>query len=162
MPENVFPTPTPCCPPGSGFLLLCLALQRACPVTLQGLVWPPRIRPGQGFKEKKPQSVYELGQRWDAAIHMPPLSSGLTFPGRSLLWSTLGARLPQTQGTTWWETPEVGHSFLSVLPSNFWAEFCLFWHRPDDIVSWPMILELGVLPLLLDEFTEAQGHHLVS
>lgn len=48
----------PHCPPGSGFLMLCLALQGACPVTLQGLARPPRQIPRPGparvSKQKAP------------------------------------------------------------------------------------------------------------
>ncbi|KAL0623162.1 Plakophilin-2 [Plecturocebus cupreus] len=45
IPENVFPTPTPRCPPGSGFLPLRLALQRL-PHHLVVLARPSMLFPG--------------------------------------------------------------------------------------------------------------------
>lgn len=133
-----------------GFFLLCLALQRACLVTSQGLVWPPRLLPGPGSQGRKSLLCFTSWAGGRSPIHTLPLGEGLS--GSFLLWSVLGAFLSQSQD------PLMGNFKGRPL---IWPQvpFCPFWHMPNGVAFWPMLLALEVLtPFAPNEFTEVRGH----
>lgn len=154
----------PRCPPGSGFLVLCLALQRACPVTSQGLARPPRLLPGPGLAGASREKSCGLFTSWARGgmlqstcllrVRVRVRVRGLPFPG-------------SLSGSRGWEPVcadprchlmgNFRNGSLTPLsaprsrgPSSVSSD------RPDDSLLTNAFA--ARTPLLLGDATEAQGH----
>lgn len=135
MPENVFPTPTPPLPSRFRFLIAVPGPSKGLSCHLAGLARPPRLLPGPGLARVSRKRVAVCLQvRPEVGCCNPHASSGF---GAALPWQV---SLAVSAGSQSAPDPRYylmgkfrnGSSFPVVLPSNSWAQFCLFWHRSDE------------------------------